>query len=201
MQIKRKYLRHGDVVEIPLRNGEYVYAKIVDPRKITNPIELPFFLRIYNSISKTQIQDLKQLNRELLLAPFYIVGGSAAITKFHWRIIVNENVEVHEEWIPDTKRQWPILTDKPERWTYLERFSTHFIFSDYDNVKHLDDSSGKAIEVIPFIIELEVLKLEGKDIKVELGLKDLFEESVYKTFIDLPSFIQLPPNMKGKAIR
>src|SRR6266487_2709250 len=112
MQIKRKYLRHGDIVEIPLGNKvSFGYAKIIDPTKIEEPIDLPFFLRVYHSITQSRIDNVAQLNRDLLLAPFYMIGHSSAITKFQWRIISNEEVDIFEELIPDTKQSWPILAD------------------------------------------------------------------------------------------
>lgn len=200
MLIKRKYLKHGDVVEIQLTHSKrFVYGKIIDPLKIHNPIKLPFFLRVYKSVYDSGISDLNCLSRELLLAPFYLVGQSAAITKFGWKIIGTENILEEEEFIPDTKSEWPMYPLKPEKWRYIRNFDTKTIFTDYDKVKHLDDSSGKNIEIIPFLIELEILKLQGKDIKREFGIKDWLEELYYEKHSKLPIYSNLPNELKGRV--
>lgn len=201
MTINRKYLKHGDIVEIPLnRTNEFAYGKIIDPRKIKDPFDYPSFIRIFNSIHENKILDVKEINRELLLAPFWLVGQSAAATKYGWKIITNESVDTSEEFIPDTKTEWPRLSEKPEKWGYIKRFDTQINFTDYNKVKHLDDSSGKNIEIVPFIIELEMLKIKGKDIKKEYGLKDWLEEEYYKSFSDLPIYSKLPDKIQGRAI-
>lgn len=200
MVIKRRYLKHGDIVEIQLiHSKKFVYGKIVNPLKINNPIKLPFFLRVYKSVHNSELSDLNCLTRELLLAPFYLIGQSAAVTKFGWKIIGTENVLEEEEFIPDTKREWPMYPLKPEKWGYIKNFDTKVIFSDYDKVKHLDDSSGKNIEIIPFLIELEIMKLQGKDIKSEFGIRDWLEEHYYEKQSKLPIYSNLPNELKGKV--
>lgn len=202
MTIKRKFIKHGDVIEISLpRTKGFAYLKIIDPTKIENPIDLPAFVRIYNSFHDKKISSTDELNRDLLLAPFYLVGQSAAINKYNWTILKNEPVDSSEEFIPDTKRSWPPFIEHPEKWGYIKRFDTHIIFSDYEKVKHLDEPSGKHISGIPFIIELEKLKIQGLDIKKEMGLNDWVEELMYKIYSPLPAFINLPNNMKGNATK
>jgi hypothetical protein len=44
MNVKRKFIKHGDVIEIPLKYSDgFSYLKVIDPQKIENPIDLPFF--------------------------------------------------------------------------------------------------------------------------------------------------------------
>jgi hypothetical protein len=179
----------------------FSYGKIIDPKLIADPIYYPHFIRVYSDISEQPISSADSLNRELLLAPFPIVGGSAAITKFGWKIVANEPVLNDEEWIPDTKVGWPLFSNPPERWAYKKRYSTHFTFSTWENVQHLNDATGKNIEVIPFLIELELLKKEGKDIKTEYGVKDWLEQIIYDCYSQLPSYSDLPEEIKGKAIQ
>ncbi len=201
MTIKRKYLKHGDIVEIhlPLTNS-FAYGKLIDPRKISDPFEYPFFIRIYNFISKDNIADVKQVSRQLLLAPFWLQGQSAAITKTNWKILSNEPVDLNEEFIPDTKAEFPRGSENPEKWAYIKRFDTMPIFTEYSKVKHLANSSGKNIEVVPFLVELEILKQKGKDIKKEYGLKDWLEELNYKNSIDLPVYVDLSDKLQGRAV-
>jgi hypothetical protein len=200
MTTKRKYLKHGDIVEIALpRTKKFAYGKIIDPRKIKDPFDHPSFIRVFNSIQKDRIQDVKDLDRRLLLAPFWLVGQSAAVTKFGWKIIATEIVDAQEEFIPDTKTEWPKLSEKPEKWGYIKRFDTNVIFADFHKVKHLDKSSGKNIEIVPFLIELEILKIKGKDIKKEYGLKDWLEKEYYTIFSALPVYSNLPDKLKGRV--
>lgn len=201
MEIKRKNIKHGDIVEIwlPLLQ-RFSYGKIIDPKKISEPIDLPYFIRVYNDIYEKPIQSIEALNTELLLAPFYIVGTSASVTKFHWRIVTNEKVSIAEEWIPDTKEGWPLFSNPPQKWGFKKRYSTHFIFSDWDKVRHLDNAIGKNIEVLPFLIELELLKNEGKDIRAHYNINNPLEEEIYECFNQLPVYTTLSEAMKGKAI-
>jgi hypothetical protein len=201
MPVKRKYIKHGDIVEIPLPHLKgFGYGKIIDPKLISNPIDYPHFIRVYAASYELPISSVIKLKRELLLAPFYIVGGSAAITKFSWNIVDNEPVQVAEEWIPDTKVAWPLFSNPPEGWAYKERYSTHFTFSTWENVQHLDDTTGKNIEVIPFLIQLELLKQEGKDIQKEYEVNGWLEQTIYDIHSKLPVYTQLPENKKGKAV-
>ncbi len=201
MSVKRKYIKHGDIVEIQLpRLRKFSYGKIIEPKNIADPLDLPHFIRIYKDIYEHQISSINELSRELLLAPFYIAGGSAAITKFNWRIISNEEVTEEEEWIPDTKEGWPLFSSPPQRWGYKMRYGTELIFSKWENVQHLDYATGKNIEVIPFLIELEHLKIEGKDIQVEYNIDDWLEKTIYEKHIQLPVYSALPAELKGKAI-
>lgn len=200
MTIKRTYIKHGDIVEIslPLTN-RFAYGKIIDPRKINNPFNYPLFIRLYNFISAHNIIDIKKINRQLLLAPFWLQGQEAVITKKNWKILSNELVDLEEEFIPDTKAGFPRGSENPEKWAYIKRFDTIPVFSDYDKIKHLDYSSGKSIEIVPFLVELEILKQKGKDIKKEYGLKDWLEELYYKDVIDLPVYSNLPGKLQGRA--
>ncbi len=200
MPINIKYLKHGDIVKVPLsRTRQFAYGKIIDPKKIKEPLELPLFLRVYRSIHEDAITHLHEVSRELLLALFYLVGQSAAVSKMGWKIMTTEKVTVEEEVIPDTKMAWPPLSLNAEKWGYSKRFSTNIIFADYEKVKHLDDSSGKNIEIVPFLIEMEVLKINGKDIKKELGLQDWLEEVNYKIFSALPVYSSLPKELQGRV--
>jgi hypothetical protein len=200
MTTSRKFLKHGDIVEILLpRTAKFAYGKIIDPRKLQEPFDFPLFIRLFNSFHHNKISDVQELNRQLLLAPFWLVGYSAAVTKFGWKIIATETVETDEEFIPDTKTEWPKFAKKPDKWGYIKRFDTNIIFTDFNKVKHLDNSSGKNIEVVPFIIETEILKIDGKDIKNEFGLKDWLETEIYKMYSDLPIYSMLPDKLQGHA--
>ena len=202
MEVKRKHIKHGDIVEIKLPNlHRFSYGKIIEPKQLKSPIDLPHFLLVYKNTFEQPIPSTETLNRELLLAPFYIVGGSAAITKFGWRIVSNEKVSEAEEWIPDTKEGWPLFSNPPEKWGYKQRHSTQLVLSEYERVKHLDDAKGKNIEAIPFLIELELLKNEGKDIQLEFGIQNWLEQAIYDSFIQLPVYSQLPEEIKGKVIQ
>ena len=201
MAIKRRYIKHGDIVELTLPNlKRFGYGKIIDPRLIAKPLDYPHFIRVYDASFEQPILSLDALRRELLVAPFYIVGGSAAITKFNWKILDNEHVQKEEEWIPDTKVAWPLFSNPPERWAYKQHYSTHFTFSTWENVQHLDDATGKNIQVIPFLIELELLKKEGKDIQKEFAVNDWLEQIIYDAHSKLPVYTQLPENKKGKVV-
>ncbi|MGZ5281352.1 MAG: hypothetical protein ACXWEY_03660 [Bacteroidia bacterium] len=200
--MKRTNIKHGDVVEIYLPNVEkFCHGKIIDPKQIKTAIDLPHFLLVNNDVFSQPTLTLETLNRELLLAPFYIVGGSAAVTKFGWRIISNEHVSESEEWIPDTKEGWPLFSNPPQRWGYKTKYSTKLIFSEWEKVKHLDNGVGKNIEVIPFLIEQELLKIEGKDIQIEYGIKNWLEQIIYDNYKQLPVYSKLPNELKGKAIQ
>lgn len=202
MSVKKRYIRHGDIVEIKLPHlNRFSYCKVVEPKQLTRPINLPHFIRVYSDTYKQPIPSTEMLNRKLLLAPFYIVGGSAAITKFGWRVVSNEVVSEAEEWIPDTKEGWPLFSNLPEKWGYKQCYSTELIFSEYERVSHLDDATGKNVEVIPFLIELELLKNEGKDIRTEYGINNWLEQTIYNSFIQLPVFTKLPEEIKGRAIQ
>jgi len=54
--------------------------------------------------------------------------------------------------------------------------------------------------VILFLIELELLKQEGKDIQKEFGVKDWLEQIIYDAHSKLPVYTQLPENKKGKVV-
>jgi hypothetical protein len=201
MLIKRKFLKHGDIVEVPLPHlGKFSYGKIIDPKLIEEPIDFPLFLRVYISIHDYRIESVDQLNRALLLAPFYLVGQSAAVNKFGWRIVENEIVTKEEEWIPDTKEAWPLFSETPEKWGYKKRFSTKLTFSERDKVQHLDYANGKNVEVVSFIIELELLKKEDKDIQKEFGVQGWLEQTYYKLHSGLPIYTELPATHQGKVV-
>ena len=197
--IKRNNIKHGDVVEVELPNKRgFGYLKCIEPKKFNE--DAPLTILIYNWQSKEPIEDLGLIDRNLLLAPLWIAGSSAAITKFDWKILVNEDVSEDEMWLPDTKGGWPPLKQSPEKWAYFEQFSTKPIFAEYENVKHLNENVGFSIEGIPYLILMELLKLQDKDIKNDIDTDDWLDEVVYERMADLPSYSKLPQEIQGKVI-
>ena len=200
--IKRKYLRNGDLVEIKLpRLNGYVCAKIIDPMKSKSPIELPFFIRLFNHHYSDPRIDSFEHSQDLLVDPFWISGQSAAVTKYGWRILTNEDVNDKEFFFSDTKSQWPPFIDNYDYWVYFKNFDAMPIRSDYDKVSHLNFKSGKDISFVPLIAEIELLKILNKDYKDLFGIMDFLEESIYTEYSSLPVYSRLSEEIKGKHIR
>lgn len=89
-----------------------------------------------------------------------------------------------------------------ERWLYYEELGNPLKqhFADYDNVKHLEWKRILNIELVPFRIAMEKLKIEGKNIKDYIESMDRLEESEYNKSIDLPIYSKLLQKLRGRAI-
>ena len=195
--IKRNYLKHGDIIEICLgHEWGFGYAKVVDPRKLQDPFEYPLILRIYDFNSKSQIISTNSLSRDLLMAPIWISHYAGVIKRQEWTIIANEPIFLEEEFIPHTKQSWPPLLPDPKKWGYYKKFDTHMIFEDYEKVKHLDYKSGYPVEIIAFVIKLELNK---KYQKGNIMINNWLEQVYFDRRIDLPVFSKLDQELQGRV--
>ena len=91
----------------------------------------------------------------------------------------------------------------PERWVYYAELGNtekrHFL--SYDNVRHLENGRILNIELVPFWIVMEKLRIEDKDIKDHISSMDWLEEVEYNQSYDLPVYSKLPKDIKGRAIK
>lgn len=194
-EIKRKSLKNGDIIEIKIEEYGYVYAKYINVLLIYPETSYPDLLRIYKSVYVEPLDNLILLKRDLLIAPLAIAGLKGIFKTLHCKIIANETVEGEDEVLPDVKRGHPPFIGgyddtKYEKWMVLKKLGdpTKFSFENYESVKHLEWAGATNVEVIKFRIKLELLKLQGKDIKKEIGLNDWLEEEIYKRAINLPIY-------------
>jgi len=195
-------IKHGDFIEIPLE-GEFGfgYAKFIDPKKISVDKDLLPIFHLYNYTSLKSLKDYKEIKKELLIAPV-TVAGTNGINKLGWRIIGNEPVLDDEKFLPDVKTSWPPVGPST-KWAYYENLgdTTKMHFARLEQVEHLAWAESLEIDIVAFRITLELLKIMGKDIKNEIGLKDWLEEYEYKNAIGLPIYSELPDAKKGRALR
>lgn len=202
--MKRLNIKNGDIIQVPLKKyiEGYAYCKYIDPMKVWGgEIELPGILLMYNFISKEVDGDINKINRALLLPPKAIAGIRGAL-KLGWRVLGNESITDAEKFLPHVKGGWPHVSRIPERWLYYEELGNprkqHF--AEYDDVKHLEMNSLLNIELVPFRIVMEHLRINNMDIKYFVDDMDWLEEYEYNQSKDLPIFITLPEAMKGRAI-
>jgi len=203
--MSRTVIKNGDIVQIPLSKymSGYGYGKYIDAVKVfRGAINLPSIIRLYSHITETPEQNPKMIRRDLLMAPIALVGIKGA-HKLGWKTIDNEQISEDDKFLPDVKSGWPPLIPVPERWVYKEELGNpeKLHFAEYDNVKHLENSRLLNIEMVPFRIAMENLKLEGKNIKDIIKSMDWLEEAEYNSSYDLPPYSTLPENLKGRAIR
>lgn len=202
--MKQTNVKNGDILQIPLSKyiEGYGYGKFLDPVKVWGgDINLSGVILIYHFISKTQEDDIKEVDRELLLPPL-AVSGIKGVSKLGWRVIGNEFITEEETFLPHVKGGWPHLASKPERWLYYEELgnSRKQHFADYEDVKHLEMNGQLNIELIPFRIAMEYLKIRGEDIKSQVEELNWLEEYEYNQSKDLPIYMKLPDKLKGRAI-
>ncbi len=184
-------LKNGDILEIPL-NNEYGfgYAKFLNSKKVWSNNNLPDVLLIFKFNCAKTIDNIAEIKeRELLIAPVAI-AGSNGILKSGWRLIGNELILERDKFLPYVKTGWPPLIPNPEKWAYYEDLgdTTKMHFSEYDKVSHLEYSRVLHINVVPFRITMELMKLEGKDIKKMIGKLDWLEEVEYNQSFDIPPY-------------
>jgi hypothetical protein len=206
-EIKRKSLKDGDVIELVIEDFGYVYMKYIDVINIFPQSSYPSLLRIYKSVYNAPVSPLTTLDRELLIAPLLIHGVKGIFKELNCKLIANEEVNSDEMILPDVKRGHPPLTGgfvegNYEKMMVLRNLgdTDDYFFTKPKNVMHLEWSGAANISIIPFRIKLELLKLQGKDIKKEIGLKDWLEEEMYKRAINLPPYSKLDKSTRDFAI-
>lgn len=205
-EISRKRLVHGDVLEIEIDNFGFAYFKYINVQKINPDSSYPDLIRIYKNLYEHPINNLESLDRELLVAPKLISGRSGIFKALKIRIVANENVFEEEKIMPDVKIGYPdhlygFEEEKYEKWKVKKDMgdSIKSYFTTLDKVRHLEWAGAMNITVIPFRIKLELLKLQGKDIKLEYGLQDWHEEFIYLQSINLPVYSLLNPETRDFA--
>ena len=206
-EIKRKKIIDGDIIEIEIKNFGYVYAKYINVLRIYPETSYPDLLRIYQKIYSKPITNLTSLDRELLIAPLAIAGIKGIFNILKCKIIGNEEVVIEEETLPDVKRGHPAFVGgyddtQYDKWMVLKKLGdpTKFLLTKLENVKHLEWAGATNIEVLIFRIKLELFKLQGKDIKKEIGLKDWLEEEFYNRAINLPIYSKLDKSTRDFVI-
>lgn len=193
--------KNGDILEIPLLlDYGYGYAKFLNSKKIWNDKDITDVLRVFNYTSPSRLNMIDDITRELLIAPVALAGASG-IYSLGWKTIGNEPIKDEDKFLPDVKTGWPPLLDPPQRWAYYEDLgsTTKMHFSEFHKVSHLEYSNLLNIEIIPFRITMEILKLENKDIKKMMPELDFLEEVQYRKSFDTPSYSKIPPEYRGRA--
>jgi hypothetical protein len=205
-EIKRKQLVNGDIIELDIKNYGFLYAKYINILSFYPESSYPDLLRIYKKCYKSPIDKLELLDRELLVAPLAIAGIKGIVKTLGCKVIANEVVAKSEEILPEVKRGHPPFMNgydesKYEKFMVLKNLGdvNSFYFSIPKKVKHLEWAGGTNVQSIMFRIKLELLKLEGKDIKKVEALKDWLEEEVYNRAINLPCYSKLDKPYRDKA--
>lgn len=201
--MKKAIVSNGNIVQIPLSKymAGYGYCKFLDPAQVwENDLNIPFVILIYNYITESSKCEIEEINRELLLPPMCIAGANGA-RKLGWTVVGNEAILEEEKFLPHVKSGWPHFAPEPERWLYFEELgnTTKQHFADYENVRHLEMNRLLNIELVPFRIVLESLKLEGKDIKDYVKGFDFLEEHEYNEVKNLQPYTTLPKELKGRV--
>lgn len=194
-----KRLKNGDIIEIPLNSQYgYGYAKFLNSIKMWGNKNLPDVLRIFKYHSLIPVSNLSEIiDRELLIAPIAI-GGSKNLLNNGCSIIGTELITEADKFLPQVKSGWPHFEENPTQWVYYEDLgdTTKMYFTDYDKVKNLEYSRVLDVSILPFRIIMELMKLEGKDIrstKVKFGW---LEEIEYKQSIGI-----VPYSLQNAAVR
>ncbi len=207
MQIKRKKLIHGDILEIEMPNYGFIYAKYINVLSFFTESGYPDVLRVYNKCEEKPIDRLEILNRDLLFAPQPIAGIKGIIKRLDCKIIANESVNQDEEILPDVKRGHPPFINgydesKYEKFMVLRNLGDvkDYYFSTSEKVKHLEWAGALNIEGLIFRIKIELLKIENKDIKKEEGIKDWLEQEIYDRTIRLPCYTKIEKKYRDKAM-
>jgi hypothetical protein len=208
-EITRKRQKDGDILEIFIEDFGYVYFKYIDILKIKSDSSYPYLIRIYKKVYSESINNLQVLDRDLLIAPITISGSNGLMKALKLRIVVNEEIYENEKILPDVKNGSPIFVggydaSKHEKWQVLKDLGDTMKASyiiDYNKVSHLEWGGAMNITGIPFRIKLELLKLEGKDIKKECKLKDWHEELIYEMSNKLPIYSKLDPKTRDYAFK
>jgi hypothetical protein len=205
-KITRQRQKSGDILQIYIDDFGYIYFKIIDILKFNPECSYQYLIRIFKDVYKEPLSEITQLNRDLLIAPIVIGGYNGLMKSLELIIISNEDIFENEKILPDVKRGEPINIygydhSKYSKWTVLRELgdTRNTYFTTLEKVKHLEWSGAINITGIPFRIKLELLKLQGKDIKVECGLKDWHEELIYEMAIDLPVYSNLDPKTRDFA--
>lgn len=206
--ITRKRQKAGDILEIYIEEFGYVYFKLMDIRKVKPDSSYPFMIRVYKTVYKKPIENISDLGRDLLFAPITISAYNGMMKLPNIRIIANEEeINDDEKILPEVKRGSPPFVFGYEGNKYDEFWVLKdlgdvlnvYMVNDYQKVRHLEWAGAMNIIGIPFRIKLELLKLEGKDIKEENGLKDWHEELIYEMTKDLPIYSRLDPKTRDFA--
>lgn len=207
-KIKRKKLKHGDVIEFHIQGLGYNYAKFINVNEIFKSSSYPHALRIYKEVRKTKLGDLADLNRELLIAPIAIAGGNGIVKVLNCEIIGNEDFDAEELILPEVKNGYPpfvggYVEENYEKMEILKNLGDihDFFYTKPQKAKHLEWVGAVSVEAISFRIKLEQLKLLGKDIKKVDGLNDWLEEHIYECSIRLPIYSKMKKNIRDFALK
>lgn len=205
-EINRKRLIHGDILEIEIDNHGFVYFKYLNIQKFNPDSSYPDLIRIYKKVYDSPLYNPVSLDRELLIAPKLISGRLGIFKALNIRIVANENVFEEEKVMPDVKTGYPdhlygFEEEKYEKWKVMKEMGDTMksFFTTLGKVRHLEWAGAMNITGIPFRIKLELLKLQGRDIKLEYGLKDWHEELIYQQSINLPAYSLLNPETRDFA--
>lgn len=207
-QITRKRQKAGDILEIYIEDLGYIYFKIIDILQIKSDSSYPYLIRVYKKIYKDPIHNIADLDRQLLIPPKTISAFNGIMKVLPLRILANEEEILQEEKVlPDVKDGSPIHkygfdASKYKKWLVIKELGdtmNSYYTDDYDKVRHLEWVGALNVIGIPFRIKLELLKLQGKDIKTEYGLKDWHEEMIYQQTHDLPIYSELDTNTRDFA--
>lgn len=197
-------LKNGDIIEIPLNNQYgYGYAKFLNSKKIWENKNLTDILRIFKFSSLNPVDDCKVIpDRELLMAPVAI-GGANGLIKSGCRIIGNELITETDKFLPHVKSGWPHLDPSPKKWVYYEDLgdTTKMHFAEYDKLRNLEYSRVLHISILPFKITMELMKLEGKDIKSTRDVFDWLEDIEYKQSYDIDPYNKQNKSFRGRVLK
>lgn len=207
-EIKRKTLINGDVIEIEIKDYGYVYAKYINVLLIYPEASYPDLLRIYKTVYNKPLDKLIDINRQLLIAPLAIAGIKGIFKTLKCKIVLTENVSEEEKVLPDVKRGHPPFIGgydetKYNKWMVLSKLgdTTKTTFSTLEKVRHLEWAGATNVEILPFRIKLEILKLNHKDIKKEEGINGWLEEEFYQRSINMPSYSKLEKSTRDFVLK
>jgi hypothetical protein len=207
-EIIRKKLLHGDILEIEILDYGFAYLKYLNIQKFNLNCGYPDLVRIYKGFYAKPIIELKELDRELLIAPITISGRLGIFKVLNIKIICNEEVLIEEEIMPDVKIGYPddlfgFEIEKYEKMKVMKDMgdTINTYFTTLDKVKHLEWAGATNVRSIPFRILLENLKLQGKDIKEVFGINNFLEEIEYEKTKSMPIYSQLDIKTRDYAFK
>lgn len=193
----------GTILEfkVPLNLG-YAYCKILDFREIRKFDGV--LVKVFDHIVEKPINDIKILTlKDLLFGTRRMPYLPGTRGKGAWKIkgvLISEDDNI----IPDFKyciKDAAFLEDESTvgPWDAVKNIR-NYIPSDYEKVKHLEDTIVSFRPVILIRTAMEYCRINNIDVRKKFDLKMTINDLVYKQMMNVPIYRDIPKEIRGRAI-
>jgi|SRR5450432_2749490 len=193
----------GTILEfkIPLDLG-YAYCKILDFRYIREFDGV--LVKVFDHIVKEPVNDINILReKDWLFGSRRMPWLPGTRGKGAWKIkgvLLAQDDSV----IPDFKyciKSSPFSEDesKLEPWDIVRNIKD-YIPSEYEKVKHLEDTVVSPRPAIEIRTAMEYYRMQNVDVKKDFDLNKTINELIYKQMMHVPIYSTIPKEIRGKAL-